>query len=212
MNERGQSPIEIFFGTDVAPRLGEFHIFGCPIFALNERLQGKQSIPKWDTRARLGIYLGKSPLHAQSVSNMLGTSTGCVSPQFHVIHDDFFETVQGDMLTKDVTIKWKQIAGFTREGIEGQFPKHDAIVNKKQMIERIANKQAQRNRQRTSNSQTTFPQEEQMLNEENASFAAEEDSRWHLDQQQDQESKYASYSDYLQPTPWYQQMINKNRM
>ena len=91
---------------------------------------------------------------------MLSTSTGCVSPQFHVIHDNFFETVQRDMLTKDITIKWKQLAGFTRDGIEDQLPKHNVIINKKRMIEGLANKHAQRNKQRTSSPQDTFPQEE----------------------------------------------------
>ena len=105
MNDQGHSPIKRFFGTDVAPRLGKFHIFGCPIFTLEKRLQSKQSVPCWDTRDRLGIYLGKSPMDARNVSNVLSTSSGCVLPQFHVIHDDFFETVQRDMLTKDVTIK-----------------------------------------------------------------------------------------------------------
>ena len=174
MNESGQSPMELFAGTDVAPRLADFHTFGCPIFALDHRLQGKKSVPRWDSRARLGIYLGKSPIHARNVSNVLSTSSGCVSPQFHVIHDDFFETVQGDMLTRDVTIKWKLLAGFTRDGIEDQLPKHDVIINKKRMIEGSANKQARRNRQCPSREQTTVQQEEPEFNEGGENQAVEE--------------------------------------
>ena len=44
-NEDGHSPIETFLGTDIAPQLGNFHVFGCPVFALNPRLQGSQKIP-----------------------------------------------------------------------------------------------------------------------------------------------------------------------
>ena len=60
MNDQGHSPIKRFSGTDVAPRLREFHTFGCPIFALDKRLQNKQSVPCCDTRAQFGIYLGNA--------------------------------------------------------------------------------------------------------------------------------------------------------
>ena len=45
-NEDGHSPIETFLGTDIALQLGNFHVFGCPVFALDPRLQGSQKIPR----------------------------------------------------------------------------------------------------------------------------------------------------------------------
>ena len=92
-DDKGQSPFELFTDTDVAPQLASFHMFGCPVFALDSRLQNKQAIPRWESRARLGIYLRKSPTHARTVSMVLSTTTGLTSPHFHVIHDNFFETV-----------------------------------------------------------------------------------------------------------------------
>ena len=138
VNELGRSPLKLLTGCDVALRLRGFHTFGFPVFALDSSLRGQKSIPRWDTRARLGINLGKLPNHARNVSLVLGTSSGCVSPQFHVIHNDFFETVCGDILTRDITIKLKLLAGFTRDKIVDQLPKHDMIVSKKRQIDQVA--------------------------------------------------------------------------
>ena len=41
-----------------------------------------------------GVYLGMSPNHASSVALVLNLATGHVSPQFHVVFDDEFSTVQ----------------------------------------------------------------------------------------------------------------------
>ena len=127
-NPSGQSPLEVFSNTDVAPSLDSFHTFGCPVFALDPRLQNHDKIPRWDSRARLGIHLGHSPHHARSVSLVLSTSSGCVSPQFHVLHDDFFETVRGDRLTQDITIKWQLLSGFQKTPTFPDHGAHDEIV------------------------------------------------------------------------------------
>ena len=50
-------------------------------------------MPKWKRRARQGQYLGVSQEHASSVANILNLTTGSISPQFHVVHDDLFTTV-----------------------------------------------------------------------------------------------------------------------
>ena len=64
-----------------------------PGIFLNNALQAGKGIPKWFRRARMGVYLGRSPLHARSVALVLNIKTGIVSPQFHVAFDDMFETV-----------------------------------------------------------------------------------------------------------------------
>ena len=61
-----KSPLELFTGVKVAPKLRHFHTFGCPIYVLDSRLhQAQKGIEKWKTRARLGGYLGPSPNHAR---------------------------------------------------------------------------------------------------------------------------------------------------
>ncbi len=61
---------------------------------LNSSLAAEKSIPKWHKRARLGVYLGRSPNHAQSVAFVLNLASGLVSPQFHLKFDGLFETVK----------------------------------------------------------------------------------------------------------------------
>ena len=66
-----------FAKSDIKPDLKTFHPFaGCPVFVLDSRLQTAGSaIPKWDPRARVGVYLGHSPCHAGSFSLVLNPKT-----------------------------------------------------------------------------------------------------------------------------------------
>ena len=74
--------------------LRNYHTFGCPCYILDSRVQSNpKGLPKWEPRARLGIYLGHSPAHAGSVALVMNPKTGLVSPQFHVVFDDTFSTV-----------------------------------------------------------------------------------------------------------------------
>ena len=92
-----------------------FHAFGCPCFVLDSRLQsGISAVPKWEPRARLGIYIGHSPSHAGSVALVLNPRTGHVSPQYHVVFDERFSTVP--YLGKDsVPPNWAELVETARE-------------------------------------------------------------------------------------------------
>ena len=82
--QRQRPIIEIYFG----------HTFGgCPVFVLDPKLQDGKKIPKWNRRSRLGQFLGFSDEHSSLVANVQNLSTGFVSPQFHVVFDDLFQTV-----------------------------------------------------------------------------------------------------------------------
>ena len=90
----GKVANQMFADTDAPTVIRHFHPFGCPTYVLNSSLAAGKSIPKWHKRARLGVYLGRSPNHAQSVALVLNLATGLVSPQFHLKFDDLFETVK----------------------------------------------------------------------------------------------------------------------
>ena len=108
-----KSPLEKFTGVPVRPKLCHFHAFGCPTYVLDNALQSGQGVPKWKHRARLGVYLGPSPSHAQTVALVLNPRTGHVSPQFHVKFDDFFETVGNSPNDMDAPQpEWKYLSGF----------------------------------------------------------------------------------------------------
>ena len=107
------SPIVLFSGVTMHPKLKHYHSFGCPTYILDKVLQAQKSLPKWHSRARLGVYLGPSPNHSHSMSLVLNPRTGYVSPQFHVKHDEFFETVDGQHHNYDApAATWKELSGL----------------------------------------------------------------------------------------------------
>jgi hypothetical protein len=90
----GLSPKELFSGVRCpCSGLPRAHVFGCPVYVLDPRLQDGKKIPKWDSQARQGIFVGFSPNHSSLVPLVLNPRTQHISPQFHVIFDDVFSTV-----------------------------------------------------------------------------------------------------------------------
>ena len=60
-------------------KLNDFHTFGCTCYVIDSCLQtNPKGVPKWEPRARLGIYLGRSPAHASRVALVLNPNTGLV--------------------------------------------------------------------------------------------------------------------------------------
>ena len=99
-----ESPLSKFAGTSVQPNLKHFHPFGCPVYVLQAPLQTRSPFPKWGERSRIGIFLCHSPHHASSVPLVLSTQTGLVSPQFHCVFDDDFDTVKKEQADTSI---WK---------------------------------------------------------------------------------------------------------
>ena len=90
----GLSPEALFAGIKCrCSGLPHAHIFGCRVYVLDPRLQDGKKIPKWDSRARQGIFVGLSPRHSSLVPLILNPRTHHISPQFHIIFDDAFSTV-----------------------------------------------------------------------------------------------------------------------
>ena len=63
------------------------------MYVLEAKLQNDQKLPKWNRRVRLGQFVGFSDEHSSMVANVQHLTTGYISPQFHVVFDDLFETV-----------------------------------------------------------------------------------------------------------------------
>jgi hypothetical protein len=93
MKDGEKTRIEMFTGSKGRQYLNHHHHICIPVYVLNNDLQLGRKISKWDARARVGIYLGKSPQHRRNVSLVLKTNSGMVSPQYHLLFDDTFETV-----------------------------------------------------------------------------------------------------------------------
>ena len=93
VNEKGTTPQETFSGVEEPPHALDHHTWGCPVFVLEAQNHSGLGTSKWEPRSRVGVYLGHSPCHAGSVALVLNIRTGHVSPQFHVIFDDDFTTI-----------------------------------------------------------------------------------------------------------------------
>jgi hypothetical protein len=69
------------------------HPLFCPVYILNQRLQEGGSHPKWYRRAEHKVYMGHLHHYSRSVPLIWDPITKLVSPQFHIVFDDNFETV-----------------------------------------------------------------------------------------------------------------------
>jgi hypothetical protein len=92
---RDKTRIELFTKTHMKPNLSHHHHIGNPVYVLERKLATGTPWQWWWARARVGIYHGKSPSHARSVSLALNPHIGMVSPQFHLKYDDMFKIIQG---------------------------------------------------------------------------------------------------------------------
>ena len=124
------SPDELFSKTRVVNSyLRRARVFGSPTYVLDARLQDGKKIPKWKPRSRLGMFLGFSPEHSSTVAQVMNVRTGYVSPQFHVVFDERFETVASEH-TLDLSETWFDLWQHARESyldewditVDGPFP------------------------------------------------------------------------------------------
>jgi hypothetical protein len=115
LDDQGLSSEEKISGITVHQELKNEHPLFCPIYVLDKRLQsGLGGIPKWNPRSNAGVYLGHSPDHASNVALVLSLTTGLVSPQYHVIFDDTFSTVEFIRSKKEPS-NWENLCKYHTE-------------------------------------------------------------------------------------------------
>jgi Reverse transcriptase (RNA-dependent DNA polymerase) len=113
--QSGISPLELFSQVEMAPKVKHSHTFGAPVYVLDNALQTSGTgIPKWQSRANMGIYVGTSPRHSRKIALVLNLVTGHVSPQFHVMVDDFFETLRPSTGNSVPKSDWQRMTGFIK--------------------------------------------------------------------------------------------------
>ena len=64
-----------------------------PAYVLEPRLQYRNNLPTWIPRSIRYQYLEASKLHTSTVGLVRNLQTGNIRPQFHLIFDDYCETV-----------------------------------------------------------------------------------------------------------------------
>ena len=69
------------------------YIWVCPFFVLEPKLQKGQKPPRWNLIDCLGQCCGFWGEHSSLVDDVKNLSTGYISPYYHLVDDDLFETV-----------------------------------------------------------------------------------------------------------------------
>jgi transposase InsO family protein len=125
----GLSPNELWSGNRSShDELRRAHVFGCPVYVLDPKLADGDKIPKWNHRARMGMFLGFSHEHSSLVPLVLNLRTGHVSPQYHVIFDDNFETVPSlNPSTTDIDDKFAVLFDSAKDFYLDQISEDDDV-------------------------------------------------------------------------------------
>jgi hypothetical protein len=93
----GLAPVEILTSTKMsAHKYHDFHVWGCPVYVLDPKMQDGKSLPRWKVRSRRGQFMGISRKHASCAPRVLNLESHYISPQFHVLFDDFYTSVDAD--------------------------------------------------------------------------------------------------------------------
>ena len=180
-DEGKRSAEQMFSSTIVQTNLKHKKVFGCPTYVLDEALQQGIIFHKWKERSRVGLYLGRSPNHARNVSLIMNLRTGLVSPQFHVQHDNRFDTVKQN----DYESTWQVKAGFvsvaTKRKIEeersGKFlPQQKKRHTNRNQMEYEPMKTQRENHERMIKDQTVSRDERQKNREERQQARIMQDS------------------------------------
>ena len=112
--ESGIAPFEIFIQTKSdGQALRNAHPWGCPTYVLEPRLSSAGGkIPKWQPRSRRAQCVGVSPVHAENIGLIRNLKTGYISPQYHLVYDDDFDTVYSPADTEPPD--WERLCIFQR--------------------------------------------------------------------------------------------------
>jgi hypothetical protein len=158
----GLAPVEIFSGSKSDHgHLLNAHPWGCPVYILEPKLRDGHKIPKWEPRSRRGQFMGISPNHASSVHLVRNLQTGSITPQYHLVFDDFFETVfsEGE---QEPTV-WPDLVvfqSFTNDFDDDDYRPElaDEWLNPVELKERVTTQEDERNRVLNSLSTQQAPQ------------------------------------------------------
>ena len=132
------SPLELVLRTKVSrASFQDMHVWGCPCYVLEPTLQDGHKLPKWKPRSRRGIFLGFSRRHSSRVPLVLNTRTGHISPQFHVVFDDWFTSVIGTARNEPFDAnQWTQL--FADSRYHYAFDDDDPVVLADEWMDRYA--------------------------------------------------------------------------
>ena len=116
--DTGLSPYDIFFGiTSDNSELKNAHVWGCPTYVLDPKIQDKKKLPRWSPRSNQAKFMGRSKHHASSVALCLNLRTGYISSQYHVVFDGNFNTISSPSVDDNPQLQaiWRHLIQNSRE-------------------------------------------------------------------------------------------------
>lgn len=133
-NSIGLCPGDFFTGSALPRhRLLAIHVWGCPVYVLDPKLQAGQKLPRWQPRSRRGVFMGFSHLHSSDVPLVLNLQTGSITPQFHVVFDDYFSTVSSIEREADPPDHWSELclenSIFISTDLDQDAPNHSLFLD-----------------------------------------------------------------------------------
>ena len=101
------------------------HPWVCPVYALEPQIQDGGKLPKWEPRSQCGKYMGASPLRTSAVILLRSLTTIRMTPKFHVVYNDLFETSHSSDDTRPAV--WTDIIIFSH--FKSDFDENDSVPN-----------------------------------------------------------------------------------
>ncbi|KAI2505949.1 hypothetical protein MHU86_8449 [Fragilaria crotonensis] len=89
----GLSPHDVFTKTRwEQKKLMDVHVWGCPVYVLDKMISDGKKLPRWTPRSTRTVNLVLRQTR-QLGPLVLNPQTGYITPQFHIVFDDWFATV-----------------------------------------------------------------------------------------------------------------------
>jgi len=123
------SPVEVWTRTKSNHSdLSHAHTWGSLAYVLSPRLREGGHVSKWELRSKRGKFAGYSPLQASNVGMIRNLNRGYVSPQFHVMYNNFFETMHSDKGSLPSAKVWEQLYIFNHSQVDWDIEPPDLAV------------------------------------------------------------------------------------
>jgi hypothetical protein len=59
----------------------EYHVWGCPLYVLDPKMQNGKKLPLWEPRSHRGVFMGLIRQNSSEVPRVLNLSTGSITTQ-----------------------------------------------------------------------------------------------------------------------------------
>ena len=105
---------------------------------LDKVIADGKKLPRWKPRSSRRMFVGLSQRHSSKAPLVLNLESGYISPQFHVVHDDFFATVTSspDSIPNFNSEVWRNLFGSATHYLSDDDYNYEAPNNIEEQVQR----------------------------------------------------------------------------